>query len=258
MIGLDTIYNEDCLEGMKRIPDGSIDAVIADLPYGVLNGSSEGGSWDTIIPFEPLWDAFRRVCKPTAAIVLFAQGMFTAKLMMSAPKLWKYNLVWDKMRATGFLNCAHMPLRQHEDICVFYENPPTYNPQKYTVPDWARTHTRGRGASSTNRCYGTYDLHQQFEITNEKWPRSIIEISKKTNEAGAWHPTQKPVDLLRYLILTYTNEGDTVLDPTCGSATTCVACMREHRHFIGFELNKEYFDKAVKRIKAEQAQLTLF
>ena len=258
MLELDNIYNMDCLEGMKQIPDGTIDAVICDLPYGVLNGESEGGSWDTIIPFEPLWAEYRRVCKPTAAIVLFAQGMFTADLMHSNPKMWRYNLIWNKMRATGFLNCGRMPLRQHEDICVFYEKLPTYNPQKYEVPDWAKTHTRGRGASNTNRCYGNFDLHQQFDITNEKYPRSIIEISKKTNETDAWHPTQKPVDLLRYLVLTYTNEGDTVLDNCSGSGTTAVACVKEKRHFICFEKDETYWKKSVERVKNEQRQLSLF
>ena len=258
MSDLNKIYNEDCIEGMKRIPDGSVDCVICDLPYGVLNKQSEGGSWDSVIPLDLLWEQYRRITKPIAAIVLFGQGMFTSDLMQSNRKMWRYNLIWDKMRATGFLNCARMPLRQHEDICVFYEKLPTYNPQKCEVPDWAKTHTRGRGASNTNRCYGNFDLHQQFDITNEKWPRSIIEISKKTNEADAWHPTQKPVALIQYLIRTYSDEGDTILDNCMGSGTTAIAAIREKRNFIGFELNKEYYDKACKRIKLEQAQLTLF
>ena len=258
MIELNKIYNEDCLEGMKRIPDGSVDCVICDLPYGVLNKQSEGGGWDSVIPLDLLWEQYRRITKPTAAIVLFGQGMFTSDLMQSNRKMWRYNLIWDKMRATGFLNCARMPLRQHEDICVFYEKLPTYNPQKYEVPDWAKTHTRGRGASNTNRCYGNFDLHQQFDITNEKWPRSIIEISKKTNEADAWHPTQKPVALIQYIIRTCSNEGDTILDNCMGSGTTAIAAIREKRNFIGFELNKEYYDKACNRIKMELAQPTLF
>ena len=133
MIQLDTIYNEDCLEGMKRIPDGSVDAIICDLPYGVLNAGSEGGSWDVVIPFEPLWEQYKRVTKPNAAIVLFAQGMFTAKLMMSQPKMWRYNLVWDKLLKSGFLNANRMPLRQHEDIVVFYREMPVYNPQMMKV-----------------------------------------------------------------------------------------------------------------------------
>ena len=257
-IELDRIYNMDCLEGMKAIPDGSVDAVICDLPYGVLNGESEGGSWDTIIPFEPLWAEYRRVCKPTAAIVLFAQGMFTADLMHSNPKMWRYNLIWKKGdRASGFLNANRMPLRNHEDICVFYDKLPTYNPQMRTgFPN----HTRGHGGGKLkNGCYGKFDPWVRSEvITTEKFPLSIIDIAKEHDVNKQFHPTQKPVDLLRYLVLTYTNEGDTVLDNCMGSGTTAIACIKERRHFIGFELSKEYFDKAVKRIKAEQAQLTLF
>lgn len=120
----------DCLEGMKQIPDGSVDAIICDLPYGVLNSESEGGGWDSLIPFEPLWEQYLRVSKPSAAIVLFCQGMFTAQLLMSQPKLWRYNLVWKKGdRVSGFLNANKMPLRNHEDIAVFYREMPTYNPQ---------------------------------------------------------------------------------------------------------------------------------
>ena len=248
----------DCLEGMKQIPDGTIDAVICDLPYGVLNGESEGGSWDTIIPFEPLWAEYRRVCKPTAAIVLFAQGMFTADLMHSNPKMWRYNLIWKKGdRASGFLNANRMPLRNHEDIVIFYDKLPTYNPQMRTgFPN----HTRGHGGGKLkNGCYGKFDPWARSEvITTEKFPLSIIDIAKEHDVNKQFHPTQKPVDLLRYLVLTYTNEGDTVLDNCMGSGTTAIACIKERRHFIGFELSKEYFDKAVRRIKAEQAQLTLF
>ena len=255
---IDNIYNMDCLEGMKQIPDGTIDAVICDLPYGVLNGESEGGSWDTIIPFEPLWAEYRRVCKPTAAIVLFAQGMFTADLMHSNPKMWRYNLIWKKgERASGFLNASRMPLRNHEDIVIFYDKLPTYNPQMRTgFPN----HTRGHGGGKLkNGCYGKFDPWARSEvITTEKFPLSIIDIAKEHDVNKQFHPTQKPVDLLRYLVLTYTNEGDTVLDNCMGSGTTAIACIKERQHFIGFELSKEYFDKAVRRIKAEQAQLTLF
>jgi site-specific DNA-methyltransferase (adenine-specific)/modification methylase len=258
MIELDKIYNMDCLEGMKQIPDGTIDAVICDLPYGVLNGESEGGSWDTIVPFEPLWAEYRRVCKPTAAIVLFAQGMFTADLMHSNPKMWRYNLIWKKGdRASGFLNANRMPLRNHEDIVVFYDKLPTYNPQMRTgFPN----HTRGHGGGKLkNGCYGKFDPWARSEvITTEKFPLSIIDIAKEHDVNKQFHPTQKPVDLLRYLVLTYTNEGDTVLDNCIGSGTTAVACIKEKRHFIGFELNEEYYKKACERIWNEQRQLKLF
>ena len=258
MIEIDRIYNEDCLEGMKRIDDNSIDCIITDLPNGVLNAESEGGSWDSLIPLEPMWKQFRRVTKPNAAIILFAQGMFTAQLMMSQPKIWRYNLIWKKgERASGFLNANRMPLRNHEDICVFYDKMPTYNPQMRTgFPN----HTRGHGGGKLkNGCYGKFDPWVRSEvITTEKFPLSIINIAKEHDVNKQFHPTQKPVDLLRYLILTYTNMGGVVLDATIGSGTTAVAAIREKRHFIGFELNKEYFDKACKRIKLEQQQLTLF
>ena len=248
----------DCLEGMKQIPDGTIDAVICDLPYGVLNDESEGGSWDTIIPFEPLWAEYRRVCKPTAAIVLFAQGMFTAKLMMSNPKMWRYNLIWDKVRATGFLNANRMPLRNHEDICVFYRQLGTYNPQMEALNGRERNHPQGHGGhKEKNSCYGKVGrINPTYE--DKKFPRSIIVKNAVHCNEGQFHPTQKPVALLQYLVRTYTNVGGVILDNCIGSGTTAIACIKEKRHFIGFELNKEYFDKAVRRIKAEQAQLTLF
>jgi site-specific DNA-methyltransferase (adenine-specific)/modification methylase len=257
-MALDTIYNEDCLVGMQRIPDGTIDAVICDLPYGVLNGESEGGSWDTIIPFEPLWAEYRRVCKPTAAIVLFAQGMFTAKLMMSNEKMWRYNLIWDKVRAKGILNANRMPLRNHEDICVFYRQLGTYNPQMEALNGRERNHTQGHGEhKEKNSCYGKVGrINPTYE--DKKHPRSIIVKNAVHCNEGQFHPTQKPVDLLRYLVLTYTNEGDTVLDNCMGSGTTAIACIKEKRHFIGFELNKEYYDRAMKRIDIERRQLTLF
>lgn len=257
MIELDKIYNEDCLEGMKRIDDDSVDAIITDLPYGVLNADSEGGSWDSIIPLEPMWEQFKRVTKPNAAIVLFCQGMFTAKLMMSQPKMWRYNLIWDKGRVNGFLNAKRMPMRQHEDMAVFYQALPTYNPQMLKCQPHQRNHGQGSLGKVTNRCYGNFTPSPQ-EISDEKYPASIVYFPKGHDEESWLHPTQKPVDLLRYLVLTYTNPNDVVLDATIGSGTTAIACIKEHRHFVGFELNKEYFDRAVKRINDERRQLSLF
>lgn len=266
-IELDHIYNEDCLKGMKAIPDGSVDAIICDLPYEVLHKDNPHAQWDRIIPFEPLWEQYNRVIKENGPILLFCQGMFTAQLMMSQPKYWRYNLVWDKGRVTGFLNANRMPMRCHEDIAVFYKSLPTYNPQ-YT--DGEPNHPQGNGVhKDTNRCYGKYGRNYKGRTYEEvprvastvpdgkKLPRSIIGI-KKEHESTVIHPTQKPVDLLRYLIRTYSNEGDTILDNCMGSGTTAIACIKEKRHFIGFELNKEYFDKACQRIKAEQAQLSFF
>ena len=259
MIELDTIYNMDCLEGMRQIPDGSIDAVICDLPYGVLSKNNPDAQWDSVIPFDKLWEQYKRICKPTAAIVLFAQGMFTANLMHSNPKMWRYNLIWDKLRTTGFLNAARMPPRCHEDICVFYDKLPTYNPQMEDLNGREPSHKQGNGPhSGKNSCYGDHQQVYDRQVLDKKFPRSIITMKAVHCNEWQFHPTQKPVDLLRYLVLTYTNEGDTVLDNCMGSGTTAIACITEKRHFIGFELSKEYFDKAVRRIKAEQAQLTLF
>lgn len=143
MLALDNIYNGDCLDLMKEIPDKFCDAIITDLPYGCLNKDSEGGSWDVIIPFVPLWEQYERVIKDNGAIILFAQGMFTAQLMMSNPRLWRYNLIWNKCRATGFLNANRMPLRYHEDICVFYKALPTYNPQMEELNGREPNHAQG-------------------------------------------------------------------------------------------------------------------
>ena len=253
---LDTIYNEDCLEGMKQIPDGTIDAVICDLPYGTT-----ACAWDSVIPFDKLWEQYRRICKPNAAIVLFGSEPFSSALRMSNMDMYKYDWVWIKNRAAGFLEAKNKPMKAHETISVFSQgassngckNRITYNPQGLQ-----RT-----SILKTNGCHNVYGNREgrkagsQFVQESTNYPTSVLSFDIEL-DASRWHPTQKPVDLLRYLVLTYTNEGDTVLDNCMGSGTTAIACIKERRHFIGFELSKEYFDKAVRRIKAEQAQLTLF
>lgn len=260
---IDKIYLGDCLELMKEIPDKSIDCIICDLPYGVLNKKNVKAQWDIIIPFEPLWEQYERITKDNAAIVLFCQGMFTAKLMMSQPKIWKYNLIWEKSRATGFLNANRMPMRNHEDIAVFYRKQPTYNPQFRT----GDSHSRGNGIhKQTNQCYGehkevkrkvgsTYDYEHIKVVppTGKCFPHSVLHFKKEHN-AYTKHPTQKPVELIRYLIRTYTNEGDLILDNCVGSGTTAIAAIKEKRHFIGMEINKEYYDIACERIKKEQTE----
>ena len=288
---IDKIYNEDCLIGMRDIPDKSIDAIICDLPYGVLNRQNKSAQWDNIIPIEPLWEQYERVIKDNGAIVLFAQGMFTAQLMISNPKLWRYNLIWDKInRSTGFLNANRCPLRIHEDIIVFYKSQPTYNPQFTFGPACHKRGGAGNGykqnkaeaiygkmtnggkkkkedmpsfedsemclSGARNRCYGNFEV-TETKITNEKYPTSIIRVDKE-HDGNYYHPTQKPLNLIRWLVRTYTNEGDLVLDNCIGSGTTAVACIKEKRHFIGYAITKEYFDIAQERIKQEQSQLTLF
>ncbi len=249
----DEVYLGDCLEVMRQIPDDSVDMVLCDLPYGVLNKQNEGAKWDSVIPFQPLWEHYERVAKANAAIVLFAQGMFTARLMMSNPKLWRYNLVWKKgNRTSGFLNANRMPLRNHEDICVFYKKLPTYNPQM----EWGeQNHHRGAQSTKTNQCYGKFEA-QPATFTNWKFPKSVITFERDYDRI--FHNTQKPVSLMRYLIRTYTNEGDTVLDNCMGSGTTCVAAIKEKRHYIGIEKEKKYFEIAQKRINEAKQQLTLF
>lgn len=257
MLEIDHIYHMDCLEGLKQIADGSVDAIICDLPYGVLNKGNKHTQWDCIIPFAPLWEQYLRVAKENAPIVLFAQGMFTAQLMMSQPELWRYNLIWHKDRATGFLNAAKMPLRCHEDILVFYRKLPIYNPQMEDLNGREPSHPQGYGIhKTTNQCYGNVHRIETYQPRDmsKKFPQSIIKIPKEHN-AEQWHPTQKPVDLLRYLIRTFTNRGGgLILDNCMGSGTTAIAAIRENRHYIGFELNKEYYDKANRRIADELIQ----
>jgi DNA modification methylase len=258
MLELNKVYLGNCLELMPEIEDKSIDMILCDLPYQVLNKNNPNAQWDRIIPFEPLWEQYKRIIKDNGAIVLFAQGMFTAQLMMSNPKMWRYNLVWDKVLKTGFLNSKKMPLRQHEDICVFYKNLPTYNPQMVKCEPHKRNHSKGNGKHrEVNRCYGNY-VETPTIVSDEKFPTSIIREPKQHIKGQSYHPTEKPTELLRYLIRTYTNENDVVLDNCCGSGSTCVAAIREKRNFIGIELNDEYFDIASNRINNEKWQLTLF
>ncbi|MDE7345325.1 MAG: site-specific DNA-methyltransferase [Muribaculaceae bacterium] len=237
-----TLYNGDCLEVLPMLADASIDAIICDLPYAVLNKSNPSAKWDKEIDMQKMWEQIWRVLKPNGACVLFGQGLFSAKLMMSQPKLYRYSLVWDKInRATGFLDAKRKPLRIHEDILVFYRKLPTYNPQM-TYGDVC--HKRGKAGKS--RCYGSYKSTPTI-ITNEKYPTSIVRVSKE--HKNFYHPTCKPVALLEWLIKTYSNEGDTILDFTMGSGSTMVACVNTKRKGIAIELMQEYYDIAVKRVK---------
>lgn len=252
------LIHGDCLVEMQKIPDKSIDMILCDLPYGVLHKNNPHAQWDRIIPFDKLWEQYERIIKDNGAIVLFAQGMFTAKLMMSNSKLWRYNLVWDKVAKNGFLNANRMPLRQHEDICVFYKQKTTYNPQMATCEPHKRNHSKGNMVKpNKNSCYGKF-VEVPTKITDEKYPTSIITISKEHKTGYFFHPTQKPVALLEYLIRTYTNEKDTILDNTMGSGSTMVACINTNRNGIGIELNEDYFKIAQNRVKNTLQQPKLF
>ena len=211
MIQIDNIYNEDCLKGMARIADKSVDAVVCDLPYGILNRRNKNAGWDRQIPLEPLWEQYRRIIKPDSPVILFGQGMFTARLLMSQSELWRYNLVWYKDRASGHLNANRMPLRKHEDILVFYEHLPVYHPQMVPCDKSQRNHGRCTSQAFTNRCYGNMRM-TDVRIADDKYPTSVIQIPKEHKTGTFFHPTQKPVALVEYLIRTYTDEGDVVLD----------------------------------------------
>lgn len=230
----------DCLELMKDIPDGSIDMVLCDLPYGVTRAR-----WDSVLPLNEVWESYRRIVKPNGAICLFADGLFMALLMLSEPKMWRYNLVWDKMLTTGFLNANKMPLRRTEEICVFYKKAPTYNPQKF---EGSKSHSKGSKKDHIDNIYGAYELVDNAEAHGTlKFPTSIVRF-QKPHPSKAVHPTQKPVTLCEWLIRTYTNPGETVLDNCMGSGSTGVACVNTGRRFIGMELDEKYFKTAESRI----------
>lgn len=248
----------DCLIEMQNIPDKSIDMILCDLPYGVLNKGNKNAYWDSVIPFDLLWQQYERIIKDNGAIVLFGQGMFTARLMMSNPKMWRYNLVWNKVLTSGFLNAKRMPLRSHEDICVFYKKLPIYNPQMKIGKPLHSKGTAYKEKELTNNCYGALGATDDTRKgETQKYPTSIITFPKP-HPSVAVHNTQKSVELCEWLIKTYTNENDWVLDNCMGSGTSGIAAIKANRNFIGIELNDEYFAIAEKRIKEAQQQLTLF
>lgn len=234
------LYNEDCLIGMKRIPDGSIDCIITDLPYGITNCD-----FDVRIPFEPMWEQFKRVTKRNAAIVLFSQMPFGAELIMSNRKMFRYEIIWEKSLGTGFLNAKKMPLRCHENILIFYQQLPTYNPQFAQ----GKPYSADKPATNTLNYGKRYGVHSSND-GEHYYPRDTIKFCQVTNFSREvnFSPQQKPTPLLEYLIKTYTDEGETVLDATMGSGSTGVACVNTNRNFIGFELEQKFYDIALKRI----------
>ena len=231
----------DCLEVMKNISDKSINCIICDLPYGRTQNR-----WDSVIPFDILWENYNRIIKDNGAILLFADGLFMAELMLSNKKMWRYNLVWDKVLTSGFLNANKQPLRQHEEIVVFYKKQPTYNPQKVKG---AVNHSKGKPKENNNNNYNSYKWVDNVDkLGDMKHPKSIITFSKP-HPSTMIHPTQKPLDLLEWLVKTYTNENDLVLDNCMGSGSTGVACNNLNRNFIGIEKDENYFEMAKNRIE---------
>lgn len=234
------LWQGDCLELMQNIPDGSVDLILCDLPYGLTRNK-----WDTVIPFDPLWAQYRRIIKDNGAIVLFGSGLFTAHLCSSASDIWRYNLVWQKTSPTGFLNANRQPLRAHEDICVFYKKQPTYNPQKTTgnKRKVSTAHHKRNSKKTTN--YGDHGL-KTYDST-ERFPTSVLKFATD-KQKSALHPTQKPVALLEWIVRTYTNQGDRVVDNAMGSRSAGVACVNTGRKFTGIELAQNHFDVAYHRI----------
>lgn len=252
------LYHGDCFRLMRDIPNKSIDLILSDPPYACLNKSNKAARWDKVIDLQGLWKQYERIIKDNGSILLFAFGIFDAKLILSNPKLWKTTLIWNKVRKTGFLNAKKMPMRQHENIEVFYKQQPTYNPQMVKCEPHQRNHSRGNGIhKDTNRNYGEYGKAEDI-ITDEKYPSSIITFAKGHSKEDWLHPTQKPIDLLQYLIRTYSNEGDLVLDNFAGSGSTCVAAIKENRKFIGMEIDDHFFEVADERIKNELREPKLF
>ena len=240
------LLHGDCLELMKKISDKSIDMILCDLPYGVTTKNK----WDNIIPFEPLWEQYNRIIKDNGAIILFGQDKFTAKCMLSNEKNHRYNLIWKKVLSSGFLNANRMPLREHEDIMVFYKKLPTYNPQKVKGNP---CHKKGKVVGKMNDDNLQNNNYGNFKCVETegdmKFPTSILEFSKPHPSVSV-HPTQKPVELLEWLIKTYTNENEMVLDNCMGSGSTGVAAVNTNRNFIGIELDENYFNIAKERIES--------
>ena len=229
----------DCLEKMKDIPDGSIDMILCDLPYGTT-----ACKWDTIIPFEPLWKQYKRVIKNNGAIVLTASQPFTSALVMSNIKMFKYEWIWQKEQGTNFMCAKVNPLKAHENITVFYSEMPCYNPQMKT----GKPFISGKG--KLNGVYGGM-IKIPRKNNGTRYPKSVIDFKRETG----LHPTQKPVALFEYLIKTYTNENETVLDNCSGSGTTAIACINTNRNYICIEKDKTYFDLSVERVNNRKQNL---
>ena len=228
----------DCLEGMKKIDDKSIDMILCDLPYGTT-----ACKWDTVIPFEPLWEQYERVIKDNGAIVLTASQPFTTALINSNIKYFRYSWIWEKEQGVNFLMAKKQPLKVHEDICIFSKKQTIYNPQMTQ----GKPYISGKGDSGevTGKVKKI-----QAKNSGTRYPKSVVQFKRETG----LHPTQKPVALFEYLIKTYTNENELILDNCMGSGTTAIACINTNRNYIGFEKDKQYYDIANQRIKAFQSE----
>ena len=229
----------DMLEEMNGIPDKSVDMILTDLPYGTTQNK-----WDSVIPLDKVWKQYNRVIKDNGAIVLFSAHSFTAQLMLSNQKNFKYKLIWEKSKATNFLNAKKQPLRKYEEICVFYKKQPTYNPQM------TKGEPYNKGVRK-DQLTGSYGDFQPVEVKSDgsRYPTDVVYFKTSESEGEVVHATQKPLALLEYLIKTYTNENDLVLDSTMGSGSTCVACVNTNRNYIGIELEEDYYNIAKNRVE---------
>ena len=255
MLETNKIYNMDCLEGMKLIDDKSIDMILCDLPYGTTSCS-----WDTIIPFKPLWTQYERIIKDNGAIVLTASQPFTSALAMSNIKMFKYQWYWIKNRITGFANAKKQPLRNIEDVLVFYKKLPTYNPQGLQRINKVCKNGKSVGGESLRKDIEESAGKGKLRTEGSEYVQEFTGYPKQTltdiPEEKKIHPTQKPVALFEYLVKTYTNEGELILDNCMGSGTTAIACINTNRNYIGFELDKTYYDIANERIKKHNINKT--
>ncbi len=237
---IDIIYNEDCLEGMKSIPDKSIDMILCDLPYGTT-----ACKWDTIIPFETLWDQYNRIIKDNGAIVLFGSEPFSSRLRLSNLKMYKYDLYWKKEKPVNFFQLKRRFGKTVENIMVFYKKQCTYNPQM--ILHEGKKVTNSPKGKFNSIITGVYKDVTPYKDTGYRYPCDVLEFKRETL-GTTLHPTQKPVELLKYLIRTYTNENEIILDNCMGSGSTAIACLETGRHYIGYELDPDYYKIAKNRI----------
>lgn len=241
-----TLYHGDCLEKMKLIPDASVDFVLCDLPFGTT-----ACSWDQLIPFDPLWDAYRRVLKPTGCLVLFGSEPFSSQLRLSNLPWYRYDWVWEKSKATGFLNAKKRPLVAHEYLHVFYPKQPLYVPQMREGAPYSKG---VRKAQTEDDVYGQF-RQAEVKSSGQRYPRSVLYFKTAESEGKTYHKTQKPLALLKYMIQTYTQPGDVVLDNTMGSGSTGVATLQLGRQFIGIEKEEVFFQ--VAKCRLEETLITL-
>lgn len=238
---IDQIIHGDSIKEMKKITSNSIDLIVSDLPYGTTNCI-----WDKCLPLDELFVEYKRIIKPNAAILLFAQQPFATDLINQARRMFRYQIVWEKTKSVGFLNANKMPLRAHELILVFYNRLPIYNPQFTKGKPYVKNYNEKRRAA----LYRFRGKQYAGKNNGTRYPRDVIKFAQPTKQEGLYHPTQKPLMLLEYLIKTYSNEGDIVLDNTCGSGSTCVAAKKLNRRYIGIENDLEYVKIACTRCQA--------